>query len=666
MSNSNPGAQVLALAKAGNLAEAIRVGEAALLLAGAPDPGLTMFVGVLSCRHGDMPRGIAHLRSALALAPGQPAVATELARALLATGAFEDAMQVAQPLASLGSPLGREMLRICAQALLRGQDPAQAETAFADLTGADPVDFEAWHGLGVARLALERAADALPALQRAAQLQPNAATHWTDLARVHVLLKDGPAAVDAARRAVALAPGDTAAQLELGRALLAADNRDEALPALAAAGQSVGDRPAILCEIADLQFDARAMDDAERSYRAALALRPDLERAWHGLSKLLERLNRTTELMTLVMDAEHAGIAPDATALFRARGLRNEKRYEEALAAARSAPADVDAPERAQLIGDLADRLGDTDTAFAAFSEAKALLAANAEAWHEQANEYRDRYARLDRMLTPEWYGRWPQPAPPVTRRSPLFIFGFPRSGTTLIDTMMSGHPDTVVLEEEPVIDRVAEAMGPMERLPGLGDADIADLRALYFREVARHADVDGRLIVDKNPLGLGATMLLHRLFPDAKFVFAERHPCDVVLSCFITSSQMNAKMASFFDFVSTAELYDHVLSFWTRCCEVLPIDVQQVRYERLIADPETELRGLADFAGLEWHPQLLDHEANAVARSYIGSPSYAQVAQPIYTRARGRWLRYREHMAPVLPILAPWIERMGYQIDDE
>jgi hypothetical protein len=200
--------------------------------------------------------------------------------------------------------------------------------------------------------------------------------------------------------------------------------------------------------------------------------------------------------------------------------------------------------------------------------------------------------------------------------------------------------------------------------LPDLPDAEIARLRAFYFAEVDRVAPPGGKLIVDKHPLALGSTPLLLRLFPEARFVFVERHPCDVVLSCFITSAQMDANIANFFDFTGTALLYDQVLTYWEHCKAALPMEVHTIRYERLIADPEAELRKLADFAGLDWTPQLLAHQSNASARAFIGSPSYAQVSEPIYTRAKGRWLRYRHHMEEILPILAPWAERMGYSLE--
>lgn len=654
---------VLALAKAGDIQGAITLGEE-VLSRESRDAGLTLFVGMLCCRDGDVRRGIAHMRRAVELAPDEPMTKIQLARALIAAGANAEAEAVAAPLASLGTPAGREMQRICGQALLRDSRAEEAHPLFLQLIEADSADFESWDGLGVAKLALDDPRGAIEALSTATRLRPTAVAYWVNLSRAQAAAGDYAAGVEAAQKAVDRAPGDVPARISLARSLVGLGRSDEALINLDAARVGASDNAEILTEIADVEFSCKAFDRAEASYRAALAIRPDVMDAWLGLGKLLERTNRTRELLETLQAADAAGLPGEASAMLRARALRGEGQMAEALAAVQGAPEDEEPAARAQLIGDIADRLGDSDTAFAAFSKANGLLAAAATGSEEKAAEFRDRFSRLFEIVTPEWYDSW-KPSPPTRRRSPLFIFGFPRSGTTLIDTMLSGHADAVVLEEELVIDNVAKALGPVERLADLTADEVEQLRALYFEEVEKVAPgVGDRLIVDKNPLGLSSTPLLYRLFPDARFVFAERHPCDVVLSCFITSSRLNANVASFYDFTGTALLYDRVLSYWQRCREVLPFAVHTIRYERLIAQPEAELRQLAAFAGLSWDPQLLANESNASARTYIGSPSYAQVAEPLYTRANGRWLRYRSHMEAVIPILRPWAERLGYELE--
>jgi hypothetical protein len=273
-------------------------------------------------------------------------------------------------------------------------------------------------------------------------------------------------------------------------------------------------------------------------------------------------------------------------------------------------------------------------------------------------------------MLTPAYAAGWSDAAsgdsPPSAagRRAPVFLVGFPRSGTTLLDTLLMGHSGVHVLEEEPILQRVGEALGDFERLPALEQEEIERLRALYFAELdAFDPDANGKTVIDKLPLNILGAPLIHRLFPEAKLILALRHPCDVVLSCFMQNFDLNDAMANFLDIGDAARLYDLVMTFWTRARALLPLDVHEVRYEALVEDKEREMRALVDFLGLPWEERLLDHEGTALRRGPIVTPSYAQVVQPIYRRAAGRWERYRDQLAPVLPLLAPWAEKMGYRL---
>jgi hypothetical protein len=155
---------------------------------------------------------------------------------------------------------------------------------------------------------------------------------------------------------------------------------------------------------------------------------------------------------------------------------------------------------------------------------------------------------------------------------------------------------------------------------------------------------------------------LIHRLFPDARFILSLRHPCDVALSCFMQGFELNDAMANFLSLEDTAALYDLVLTHWQRCRDVLPLQVHRLRYEQLVADPGAAMRPLIDFLGLDWRPETLDHRKTAAARGQISTPSYNQVTQNLYGHASGRWQRYRDQLAPVLPILLGWAGRRGYE----
>ena len=473
----------------------------------------------------------------------------------------------------------------------------------------------------------------------------------------------GAAALALYGRLVDAVPEDFEAWTNLGGARLAAGDATSAIAAFECAAALRPDLPVTHFNLATAAVEAAEFDVAERNYRAALALKPDLLPAWLALGAVQESRNRGQALAAILDEARAAGIPERDLGFLRAQSLRRQGRFEEALASAKAAPATADPAEKARLIGELHDRLGREADAFAAFREMNRIDAGHPSNPRALAAEYRRQLGEVAALTTPAWFAGWKPVERDGARPAPVFLVGFPRSGTTLLDTFLMGHPDVVVLEERPLLERVNGALGGgLDRLAGLGQGEVDALRARYFAELEALAPgAEGKLVVDKYPLAIGLAALIHRLFPDARFIFAERHPCDVVLSCYMTRFRLNRGSANFLDLGDAARLYDLVLDYWQRARGVFPLDVREVRYERLVEDPESVLRPLSAFLGLVWNDRLLDNRGTAAARDYIGSPSYAQVAEPVHRRAAGRWVRYRRELEPVLPVLLGWAEKLGY-----
>jgi hypothetical protein len=135
------------------------------------------------------------------------------------------------------------------------------------------------------------------------------------------------------------------------------------------------------------------------------------------------------------------------------------------------------------------------------------------------------------------------------------------------------------------------------------------------------------------------------------------------VLSCFMAKFRMNASMSNFVQLDTIAGFYDLSFSLWEKSRALFPVEVHTVVYERMIEDPERALKPVIEGLGLEWNAQIIDHERTARERGVITTASYAQVTEPLYRGAAGRWQRYRKHLEPVLPTLQPWIEKFGYEI---
>jgi hypothetical protein len=282
--------------------------------------------------------------------------------------------------------------------------------------------------------------------------------------------------------------------------------------------------------------------------------------------------------------------------------------------------------------------------------------------WLARGRDYIEAVRAVASAATPQWAARVRTLEAPV-RGCPAFLVGFPRSGTTLLDTFLMGHPDTIVLEEVPLMTAAQQSLGDGPDLPDRPVAELEAARNAYFAGLDQHVAVGSKgLVIDKFPLNMLAPRFIHTLFPDTKFIFAQRHPCDCVLSCYMQAFALNNSMSCFLEIESAAEFYDAAMTLWTRFGELLPLNVHTIVYEDLVVDPEASLRPLVDFLGLEWRGELLDHVSTARARGTIDTPSYAQVTQPLTRKASGRWKRYRKQLEPVLPILLPWAERLGYR----
>ena len=229
---------------------------------------------------------------------------------------------------------------------------------------------------------------------------------------------------------------------------------------------------------------------------------------------------------------------------------------------------------------------------------------------------------------------------------------------------MLMGHPDVSVMEEKPVLDAVSRDIGGFKAIAEMNADAVRRARSQYFDGAARAGADEGRkVLMDKNPFHLMQVPLIKRLFPDARFILALRHPADVLLSCYFSSFRPTPTLANFFRLDTAAEYYDLAFSTWETARELMSIDVQTIAYEDLIDDPAGNLRPVTEALGLEWRDEMLDHRATAASRELIATASYAQVTEPIYRRSVGRWKNYREHLEPVLPVLRPWAEKFGYSI---
>jgi Flp pilus assembly protein TadD len=654
--------QALSAAQSGNVPHACTLAEQGLR-GGGDAAALNAMLGVLRCRSGDLDQGVSHLRTALALQPHDLTIATNLAAALVERGDHDAALDVAtRDRARADQTLRLARFRgFAAQSAGRFPDAVEA---YEHLVAHAATDWEAWNNLGNARAGFGDDQGSVAALGRAVQLNPRAGPVRLNYATALSRAGDIAQAEAQLRDMAAEFAGEAKPLRELHLLLKAQLREEEALDAIEAAVKREPSDIELLLAMASQRLLLLRTDAAEAAYREVLALEPANALANLGLAVVYDLSNRMDALAQVASEAEARGVEPSVLSFIKAFDHRRAKRFAEGLAALEQVPEDLETARRVHLLGQLLEGLGRYDEAFAAFSRMNEISRDDPSAPEERAAAYRRGLRAQFDAATPEWAAGWREEGARDPRPAPVFLVGFPRSGTTLLDTMLMGHPRVEVLEEEPTTRDASEILRDFAALPAATDEQVRAARDAYFRTASALTPLaPGKLLVDKNPLAMNLLPQIHRIFPDARIILALRHPCDVLLSCFITNFKLNDAMSNFVRLDTAAELYDLSFSFFERVQALFDLPVHRILYEDVVADRERELRSLLDFLSLDWDKEVLDHQATARGRGRIKTASYAQVVEPIYTRAAGRWEHYRDQLAPVLPVLEPWVRKFGYSL---
>jgi len=479
------------------------------------------------------------------------------------------------------------------------------------------------------------------------------------------------------KHARALAPRDVATLNALGLCLARLDRMGEAVEAFEAA---VAADPNFAPAHFNRGWASEAvgdLDQARRSLEAAHGLNPgDAAPLAHLASLAARRAEwagaRTLAEQALAIDPDQptAGLAMASVELAAGVLDNAEPRLRGLIAQDRLSP--IDRALAQGLLGDVLNARDRPPEAFAAFTAANETL----------RPLYADRFGGPGAEAMPAmlawltaYYEQVPARGParsPSTQTSPaaghVFLVGFPRSGTTLVERVLAAHPDVVAWDERETLAEAARDFmsGPagLDRLAGADEEMLADHRADYWRRVAASgAKVAGKTALDKLPLNTMKLPLIARLFPRAKILFALRDPRDVVLSCFRQRFRMNASMYEFLTLGGAARFYDGVMRLAELYRVKLDIDPYTYRYEDLVEDFDGKTQDICAAIGLPWRAEMRDFAATLDERS-TATPSSIQVSRGLYREGVGQWRRYRSQLEPVLPILGPWVERFGYGAD--
>ncbi len=483
-----------------------------------------------------------------------------------------------------------------------------------------------------------------------------------DYGGAHALLK----------RALALAPGDVLILGSIAAVLRKQGYPEEALTILDRVVAAEPRHAAAWLERGYVLDALRADAAAIESYERALAIEPTLAPALGKLADAAARRGDTAASETYAHRA--LALNPAEPSVIFALALLAIEARDGASAVARLEPllatklAPDDRTRALTLLGDALDRQDRTAEAFAAYQRAQHSFR---EIYRPQLEPSRSRPSHrsfIEKIMAQvESAGAIPPPAPqsPVAGAADMHVFllGYPRSGTTLIENVLASAPGVVALEERDTLADIDAALlandGTMPPLDSLDPALVERLRATYWERVHQlGGPVEGKVLVDMNPFNGLKLPIIARLFPDARIVIMRRDPRDVMLSCFRISFTPGTAAWALSDLTEAARHYDALMRLIDRCRETLPLAYHEVRYDRLVTEFEPTVHALADFIGLEWTDEFTRFDRTAKSRG-VRTASETQVRKGLYNGG-GQWRRYADALAPVLPILDPWIARFG------
>ena len=515
-----------------------------------------------------------------------------------------------------------ELFRRCVEMHKAGEHAVAAQ-GYAAILRADPTHADAWHLSGLLAHQAGRSSDAIGYISRATELNSTNAEYWSNLAAIRMALGQWLPALAAADSAIEINEATTAAHFQKGRAHAGLGQSEAAMTALQTARAGGFDPAIVALEIGTVLQSIGDLAGCVNSFEESLEIHPDQPSVWLSLSRLVTASQyqfSAAQLQKMQEVSEHTQSAKD----------------------------------RARIAFSLAahfDHVGEYATAF--------------EHWttgNECSRQFRSvqgqRYDPAVRTrcvddLIAVFNCRFMQSLPPVSASPrPIVVVGMPRSGTSLIEQMLSSHPE-VAAGGELLFWPVAfeQEFGPPETRSKLATLTMEWRKssADRYSEVLARISPDAERVVDKMPgnyLNLG---LIASAFPYATIIHCCRDPRDICLSCYGQLFDDTQLQLSTSDLSWLAQQYQDYARLMQHWHSVMPGRITDVYYERLVQDPEVQVRRLLTACQLPWSADCLSFHRK---KRTVQTASVVQVRQPLYQSSRGRWTRYETQLQPLSDLL--------------
>ena len=324
-------------------------------------------------------------------------------------------------------------------------------------------------------------------------------------------------------------------------------------------------------------------------------------------------------------------------------------------------PKDLFEIKRNSFLAKSYDFINLPDSAFNYFTKTNDLSENSYDAKNYDKKKYINEVLKRKNYFIKENIDKWKKINYSKSNLNPIFLIGFPRSGTTLLDTILRSHPKIKIIEEKPLVTTMISKIKNknLKSLENITNDEINFLRQEYQKEFEKYENPENKDIVyiDKLPLNIIYCGEILRIFPDAKFILSLRHPLDSVLSCFMQDFVLNNAMANFLRIDDATKLYENIFNLWNQYKQLLNVKFVAVKYEKLIKNFEDNVKLVLNFLNLKWDDSLKDYRDTAKKRGKINTPSYHQVIQPIYMQADQRWKKYHKYLKESEGLLREKIE---------
>ena len=551
---------------------------------------------------------------------------------------------------------------------IRTENFVKAENIYKDILKKSSNNFEANLNLGTLYARQSKFHEAVKYLEVAISQNSKVPQIYNNLGLIYTHLDKNEKAIEVFNKVIKLNSASSVTYCHLG---IAYTNLSKVIEAEESYKKSLELDPKNVLSLYNYGTLFKRLNDpknAEKYLTKAISISPNNFPPYNNLMEVYDKSNQNEKLKKLIDDAKSKFKNNTSINLFDAKLLFKLREYEKVIELLEKISFDgkekYKEHNRTELIAKSYDHISNYKKAFEYF---KITNEVNYDLNKDivDKNKYIEVIEKRIKFFDKEKSIDWPVLSEINKNSDPTFLIGFPRSGTTLLDTILRSHPLIDVLEEKPIVDKFVELLNIKIKsdFKNLKDHKIdKEMRDFYFREKSNYSSKKNcKIVIDKMPLNTVYVGEIVRFFPNAKFIFAIRHPSDCVLSCFMQNFLLNNAMTNFLNLEDSAKLYNQVMILWELYNNKLKINFHMIRYEDLIENFETEVKKLLNYLGVDWSNKVTEFYKTSKKRGMLNTPSYNQVSQPLYTKSIGRWKNYQDQFQDISPILDKWIKKFSY-----